>query len=237
MWKKTFLQLMFPMMLMADGDPVAGGPPAGDANAPQGGKEGTPSEIEELRAQLATERAEKQRLSEEKRAKEAELEESRLGKLKEQNDWQKIAQEFEGKYKEEKNAREGMSKAMIADRKMTAMREAAMKSGILSSALDDLDLLDFPEVKVETTSTGRVNVLGTESAIQRLKGLRPHWFGKPTPNVNGGAPRVDESGEGEKTGVELRKQLLELETAARKSGDWSKVDQFHKANGAKLRSQ
>ncbi len=178
-----------------------------------------PADAAALREQLATERSERQKAEHTAKTRADELERIRLEGLKQKEDWQKVAQDYEKKYTDEKSARENLGKAIAADRKMTAVREAAMRAGILESALDDLDLVDFPQVTVETTSTGRTNVLGVDSAIQWLKTKKTHWFRQGAPNINGNSPGVGAPG-----GTKVSEtDILKAEDEARKTGDWSKV--------------
>ncbi len=50
--------------------------------------------------------------------------------------------------------------------------------------------MDFPEVEVEETDSGRFLVSGADKAIERLKKKKPHWFkDAKAPNFNGGGGR------------------------------------------------
>jgi hypothetical protein len=144
----------------------------------------------------------------------ARVEKLKMQGLKEKDDWKNVAQEYETKYAEAVKERDGIRQAIVTDKKMSAIKLEAKKAGILDSALEDLELIDFPEVSVETTSTGKVNVLGVERAVQRLKTTRSHWFGKQTPNVNSGSPDVTT---GNKISYE---DVMKSEQEARKSGKW-----------------
>lgn len=139
-----------------------------------------------------------------------------LQALKEKQDWQKIAELKEKEAQEALEQKEMLKKAVITDKKMSAIRTAAMKAGVLDSALDDIDLLNWNDVEVETTSTGRINVVGADEAVKRLKTLKPHWFGKTVSKINGKVPEA----KGESGLVTLEK-LNKLRKEAMKSGDYS----------------
>ncbi len=93
-----------------------------------------------------------------------------------------------------------------------------MKLGLVETAVDDLELMELKDVIVETTSTGRVNVIGAKSAAERIKSIRPHWFSEGrVPNINGRQPEVRTSGSGATSYEELQK----LEKEAVKTGDYT----------------
>lgn len=138
--------------------------------------------------------------------------------LKEKEDWKALATEWEAKAKESETKLNGMTSAIVNDKKMSAIKLEAKKAGILDSALEDLELIDFPEVGVETTSTGRMNVMGADRAVQRIKMSRPHWFSRSAPNINSNTPDVNPPG-AKVTEAEIER----LSAEARKTGDWSKV--------------
>lgn len=142
--------------------------------------------------------------------------------LMEQGRWEELAKEKDGRLREleERDAR--TKEAFINEKKYSAVREAAVKSGILPNALPDLELIGLDKVQVETTSTGRINVLGVESAIENLKLSRPHWFGAPRTVVAGSSPNVSAPG-----GLVTAADLVKLSTEARKSGDYTA---YEKAN-------
>jgi hypothetical protein len=153
-----------------------------------------------------------------------------LQALKEKQEWQKIAEMKEQEANEFREQKEKLTKAVVTDKKMSAVREAAMKAGILDSALDDIDLLAWNDVEVETTSTGRINVNGAEDAIKRLKMTKPHWFGKPTTKVNSKIPDVNN----QKTDVVTLEKLNKLRKDAMQSGDYSVYEPAFKAYQAQI---
>lgn len=196
-------------------NPGSNPPPA----APAGDPPRTGDDAASLRAELERERAERQKAENKAKEHGDALEAARIEKEKQQQNWQKVAQDYEKKYTDVKAEKDGLSKAILVDRKMTAVREAAIKAGLLESALDDLDLVDFPQVTVETTSTGRTHVHGVDSAIQWLKTKKGHWFGGAAPNVNGNSPGV-----GAPAGNRVSEaDIIAAENKARASGDWSEV--------------
>ena len=102
----------------------------------------------------------------------------------------------QGKYKElyentlqelenSKSELNGTREMVMDDKKITAVRQAALKSGIREEAFNDLNILAMDGVVVETTDQGRYSVLGVDSFIEGLKSSRPHWFtNSQAPNIN-----------------------------------------------------
>lgn len=106
------------------------------------------------------------------------------------NDWQKVA---EVKQREAEEALEKLNKFkshVVADKRLSAIREEAIKSGLRKESLSDLSYLDYPEVRLNTDDEGNFKVEGADKAIQRLKTTRPHWFASSVPQVNLNTPNV-----------------------------------------------
>lgn len=130
------------------------------------------------------------------KAKDAELEAMKMAKLKEAKNWQEIARIKEEEAAASRQETNSLKQAVVNQHKSISLRAAASKAGINPSSLDDLDLLDFDEVNVETTSQGKILIHGADAAILRLKTLRPHWFLKSPSAVNPQSPEVRSSASG-----------------------------------------
>ncbi len=115
--------------------------------------------------------------------------------LKSKEDWKKIAEIKEEEAKVAKEELGGVRSALASDKKLSAIRNAAVSAGMKAEALDDLDLYEFEDVVLETTSTGRINVLNAQDAIDRFKMTRPHLFGGKKTNINSDSPGVVNGGE------------------------------------------
>jgi hypothetical protein len=152
-----------------------------------------------------------------------------LQSLKEKQEWQKIAEMKEQEANEAREEKNKLTKAVVTDKKMSAIREAAMKAGVLDTALDDIDLLNWNDVEVETTSTGRINVLGADDAVKRLKTLKPHWFGKSVGKVNSKIPETKQISE-----VVSLEKLTKLRKEAMQSGDYSAYEPAFKQYQAQI---
>ena len=148
---------------------------------------------------------------------EATIKNQEMQKLKDQQEWQKIAELREREAREAKQEADQLKNSFLSSRKYEALKNAALANGIRKEALNDLELLDFDDhVAVETTNTGKINIIGAEAAIKKFKADRPHWFGKSTGHINSDNPEVV-SGEG----ITMDK-VMKAQAEARKTGDWSK---------------
>lgn len=150
--------------------------------------------------------------------------------LAEKDDWKSLAERHKQEAEEANQKSERIQNSYIGEKKNTAVKEAALKLGMLPDAIGDLELLSLDGVVIETTSTGKVNVLGADGFVQNLKSLKPHWFGQTQVNtrVNPGVPGV--KGEGKAI---TDSDLLKLSNEASKSGDYAP----YKAALAKYRTQ
>ena len=131
--------------------------------------------------------AEEQKAKFEQQLKEVETNQAKSqGKYKEL--YEATTQElgtYKSKYEETINS-------VLEDKKLSVVRELAMKKNIREAALDDLDMIDMSAVIVETTDQGRYNVLGADSFVDKLKSAKPHWFVDATPpTVNNGTGTFD----------------------------------------------
>ena len=118
------------------------------------------------------------------------VEDMKLKGHKEKEDWKTVAEHHEAKAKEYEQKFSGLQSALVNEKKVAALSAEAVKQGINPASLPDLELLDFDEVSVETTSTGKILVTGQDRAIAKLKTLRPHWFTSQVPSVNPSTPNV-----------------------------------------------
>lgn len=118
------------------------------------------------------------------------MEDMKLKGHKEKEDWKTVAEHHEIKAKEYEQKFSGLQSALVNEKKYAALSSEALKQGINPASLPDLELLDFDEVQVETTSTGKILVTGQDRAIAKLKTLRPHWFTNGVPSVNPSSPQT-----------------------------------------------
>ncbi len=146
------------------------------------------------------------------------LKEIETEKLKAAQKFEELAAMNEKEAKEAKTELQNLKQGLIREKKLSAIKAEAAKLKILPSALDDLELQDWSEVQIEATSTGKINVLNAQKAVERFKTTKPHWFeGTSAPNVNTTTPTTVTSDSGKVTHEDLNK----AEALAKKSGDYS----------------
>lgn len=142
----------------------------------------------------------------------AKLAEENDKKLREKQNYKELADIKEKEAGEWKQKFTGLNAALIQERKLSVVTTEALKQGIINT--EDLELVDFPEVTVETTSTGKIIVQGAELAVRNLKAKRPNWFKAQAPTVNPDSPEIRNNGSGGNTSLE---SLMKLEEAYRKN--------------------
>jgi len=149
-------------------------------------------------------------------ALEKDKEDTRIASMREKEQFKELAEEYKTKLEDAESRQSRLNDAIILDKKISAITQAALQMGIRKEALGDLDLLDLDTVEYETTSTGRVNVLDPKGFVEDLKVTKPHWFGKRSAKLNSEDPVVIPS-DGSVTVEMIRK----AEREAKKSGDSS----------------
>lgn len=137
-------------------------------------------------------------------------------KLKASNDWKTLAELNEQKAKDAEAKVQALTQATVYDRKMNAVVAALRAKGLRKEAEIDVEALDLSEIQVETTNTGRINILNAEEFAERQKTIRPHWFAAQAPKVNADSPTVMTGG-GKVTVEEISKEF----DKAQKSGDYT----------------
>lgn len=136
--------------------------------------------------------------------------------LREGNNFQELATLKEKEAQEYREKYDRLQNSLVDKEKYSALKDAAVKAGLKPEALSDLELVALDKVQIETTSTGRVNVIGVTQAIEGLKLSRPHWFGGAKTTVSGNIPSVDGS-----AALVTPQELVKLSEEARKSGDYA----------------
>jgi hypothetical protein len=149
---------------------------------------------------------------------------SETARLKESNDWKTLAERKELEAQEARDEATKLRGSYVTDKKYNAVRQQCEALGLRPEAVVDLESLDLEDVGIETTSTGKINVLGADKFSKALKSRRPHWFtDKATPKVNTNGQRILDSGD-----ATTAKDLLKLQAEGIKSGDMSKYQEAHK---------
>lgn len=128
-------------------------------------------------------------LQQEKADLAAQMESFKTQELEKQERYKELWESEKSKRVEiEQNNQQNYSSFMTT-LKATAIEKEATKMGLKQEALQDLDLVDKSLLEIETTSTGKINVLGVNDFMENLKVNRPHWFtDMSAPKVNNAVP-------------------------------------------------
>jgi hypothetical protein len=117
------------------------------------------------------------------------LEAAQTAQLQEKENFKQLWENEKTKREAAEKKAQDLSTTVFNNFKTSAIKEEALKAGILDSAVDDLDMLDTSIVEVETTDKGNVNIHGADNFIEDLKARKPHWFkAAGAPIVNNGTP-------------------------------------------------
>lgn len=126
----------------------------------------------------------------------AKLKSEEDNKLKEKEQWKTLYEKEKTRADELEMGKKQLNDSFVNSQKFSALKTECLKMGILESAMVDLDMVDMSGIKIETTSTGRLNILNAKEFAEDLKRVRPHWFGTPgVTRVNTSTPQVIGSGE------------------------------------------
>ena len=113
-----------------------------------------------------------------------------LEQMKQAENWKEIAELKQKEAEDASNERDTLRNSLVFDRKYAAVKDAAVRVGLRKEAEGDLEMMSLSDLQVETTSTGRVNVLGVDDYVARLKMTKPHWFETKKSKVNSDSPEV-----------------------------------------------
>lgn len=145
-------------------------------------------------------------------------------RMKEQNQWKELAEANEKKAADALAESTRIQTSFLSEKKFSALQSKCTALGLRPEAVSDLEMLDLADITIETTSTGKVNVLGADKYAERLKTLKPHWFTDPkTLNVNTNGTRTHDKG-----GAVTTQDLIAAEKEARKTGNLAPYHELHK---------
>jgi hypothetical protein len=153
---------------------------------------------------------------------------------KAKEDYKALAEHHEQRASQFESELTGLKSGLISSKKTEALTTEAVKHGINPASIPDLELLDFDELTVETTSNGKILVSGADRAVARLKTLRPHWFTKVVPSVNPLSPDTRGPVSGTVTIADLNKaedQWKKTKSDADKKAYFDLIQRFKSQGG------
>lgn len=144
----------------------------------------------------------------------SELDKLKEGGLKAQNNYKALYETAQSKLSQVEEERTKLLHSLEYTKKYDEVKTQALKLGIRSEALDDLERLEFEGLEVERTDKGRIVVQGADLFVENLKKSKPHWFESKKP------PTFNASGTqgGGASGTVTAQDVLEAETKAKRSG-------------------
>ena len=149
------------------------------------------------------------------------VDQQKNAELAKNNEWKTLYEQEKQRAEEAQTSKKKLQDSFINERKFSALKDEASKLGLIPQALQDLELLDLADIQIETTSTGKLNVLGAKTFAERVKALKPYLFNSTPPAVNtGGVRAVDSSAPVTATDV------YAAEKAWRKSGKQEDHDSY-----------
>jgi hypothetical protein len=120
------------------------------------------------------------------------IEEQKENQMRQQEQWKELYEREKEKSSALQSRNDEIQNSFFGSLKSKEIEREAVKLGIRSEALRDLDILDTSYVITETTSQGNVNIVGAAEFVERLKQDRPYWFQQKTnTNINSGNPTFD----------------------------------------------
>lgn len=214
----------FATLNRADGGDGAGSNGEGGTPPASGGGEGGTKAELVAKADHDRALADLHKYKSEALALKKERETEKANKMKADNQWKELAEANELKAREAAERAEKIQNSYLGEKKFNAIQSKCQALGLRPEAVADLELLDLEAVQVETTSTGKINILGADKFAERLKTLKPHWFAeKSTTTVNTNGTRVVD-----KDGAITPADILKAEKEAHKTGDKSKYNDLFK---------
>ena len=120
----------------------------------------------------------------------------KLDKLTKGKQYKELADTYERENKELKEKYTKLTQSVVESKKFDSVKDAAVKMGLRPEVVSDLELVDMDGVIVETTSTGKINIIGADRFAERLKAAKPHWFTEGAPNLNTKNPKLRIEGSG-----------------------------------------
>lgn len=150
------------------------------------------SAYEEMKADLL-----KQKQIARERERELELqkqktEELKLQGLKAKEDYKAMYEDAENRFKDVDTKYKQTQSAIVDSTKWNAVSAEMVAIGLSPAVLRDVEkLIDYGQIDIEWTSTGRVSVTNAKAFAEQFKAQRPFYFqGHKGPNLNPNTPTV-----------------------------------------------
>lgn len=212
---------IFPFFRMDSASGGEGGTGSGDQNKNDNGNQGggddaAAKRVKELEAALSSAAKEKDSLSKKVNELNSSIEKMRNDGLKSKEDYKTYSEALEVKLKTAEEKAEKFQQAIVHTNRVSAVKDAAVKLGLRSAALGDIEAMALDDVKVTVGEDRMIRVEGAGDFANRLKTTKPYLFETPKdPNFNGGG---GQGGAGSGGGQQVTQEQLAAAYRARLKG-------------------
>lgn len=172
--------------------------------------------MKELEMALEKEKKVNTQLSSKVQTLSSDIEKIRTQGLKSKEDYKTLSESLEQQVEALKGENSKLKDSIFHTTRVSAVKDEAVKLGLRSAALSDLEAMDLEEIKVNVGEDRIIRVEGAGDFAKRLKTIKPYLFETPKdPVINGGGGGG--GGGGGMTGEVSRDQLTQAYIARNKS--------------------
>lgn len=223
--------IFWPKMAPAD-ENNSGGSSGGTTDNPNDNGSGNePSEVEQLKEQLAAERKAKEQLSSQVTKLSEEFTTLKRQAHKGKEDFKALSESLEKENGELKSTLQKFKDAVNHTARVGEVKAAALKAGLREEAVGDLESMDLSEIQVEIDDNNVIRVKGADDYAAKLKKLKSYMFKAPAdPNFNAGngGGGGNNGGGGEKvTREQWQKAFTERNKSPEAKAHYAKVNKLY----------
>lgn len=181
---------IFPFFRMDTASGGEGGAGTGTGNTTPDANAEAANKIKELEAALEKERKEKTGLAGKISSLSSDIEKIRTQGLKSKEDYKTLSESLEAQVGTLQSENSKLKDSIFHTSRVGAVKDAAVKLGLRSAALSDIEAMDLDEIKVAVGDDRMIRVEGAGEYANKLKTLKPYLFETPRDpliNTGGGA--------------------------------------------------
>lgn len=210
----------------------SGGSTTDNTNDSGSGGSNEPSEVDQLKEQLESERKAKKQLSDQVTKLSDDFKTLQRQAHKGKEDYKTLAEGLEKENGELKSTLQKFKDAVHHTARVGEVKAAALKAGLREEAVADLEGMDLSEVEVEIDASNVIRVKGADDYAAKLKKLKGYMFKAPAdPNFNagnGGGNGNGGSGGGEKVSREQwQKAFTNRNKDANSRAEYNRINKLY----------
>jgi len=156
-------------------------------------------------------------------------------KLRAKEDFKGLADKYKAEAEAAKGEYDKLNVAVIRQNKFQEVQKHALKDGLRSEAISDLELLDFKGVEVDVSARGHITVKGAKEFADSLKQSRPHWYKTDGPPIINGGGGGTPPGDSKVTENDIMK--IDRDYAAGRISEQDRNAAYAKYDAGKAQSQ